>query len=377
MEHWKIGYDAKRAFRNQAGLGNYSRNTLTALQKFFPQHNYILYTPDVRTDIFKENPLFDVRYPTSLFYKVFRSFWRNFALARTLQNDELDLYHGLSNELPSGIHKTGIPSVVTMHDLIFLNFPLWYKPVDRKIYLEKSKYACQVASRIIAISNHTREDLIKHLHVEPERIEVIYQSISERYFFHSVSDQVDDVLAKYNLPAQYLLTVGTIEPRKNQLSVIKAIYNKGLDIPYVIIGKPTPYLLELKEYIGTHRMREQVYILDNVPDIDMPALYQQAMCMVYLSHYEGFGLPVIEAMASGCPVIASSVSCLPEIGENAALYCEPNDDSSLGNLILKVMNDTSLRKELAERGRLRAKFFHPEERVTAVMNLYESVIKGE
>jgi glycosyltransferase involved in cell wall biosynthesis len=377
MEHWKIGYDAKRAFRNQAGLGNYSRNTLTALQKFFPQHNYILYTPDVRTDIFKENPLFDVRYPTSLFYKVFRSFWRNFALARTLQNDELDLYHGLSNELPSGIHKTGIPSVVTMHDLIFLNFPLWYKPVDRKIYLEKSKYACQVASKIIAISNHTREDLIKHLHVEPERIEVIYQSISERYFFHSVSDQVDDVLAKYNLPAQYLLTVGTIEPRKNQLSVIKAIYNKGLDIPYVIIGKPTPYLLELKEYIGTHRMREQVYILDNVPDIDMPALYQQAMCMVYLSHYEGFGLPVIEAMASGCPVIASSVSCLPEIGENAALYCEPNDDSSLGNLILKVMNDTSLRKELAERGRLRAKFFHPEERVTAVMNLYESVIKGE
>ena len=377
MEHWKIGYDAKRAFRNQAGLGNYSRNTLTALQKFFPQHNYILYTPDVRTDIFKENPLFDVRYPTSLFYKVFRSFWRNFALARTLQNDELDLYHGLSNELPSGIHKTGIPSVITMHDLIFLNFPLWYKPVDRKIYLEKSKYACQVASKIIAISNHTREDLIKHLHVEPERIEVIYQSISERYFFHSVSDQVDDVLAKYNLPAQYLLTVGTIEPRKNQLSVIKAIYNKGLDIPYVIIGKPTPYLLELKEYIGTHRMREQVYILDNVPDIDMPALYQQAMCMVYLSHYEGFGLPVIEAMASGCPVIASSVSCLPEIGENAALYCEPNDDSSLGNLILKVMNDTSLRKELAERGRLRAKFFHPEERVTAVMNLYESVIKGE
>ena len=377
MEHWKIGYDAKRAFRNQAGLGNYSRNTLTALQKFFPQHNYILYTPDVRTDIFKENPLFDVRYPTSLFYKVFRSFWRNFALARTLQNDELDLYHGLSNELPSGIHKTGIPSVVTMHDLIFLNFPLWYKPVDRKIYLEKSKYACQVASKIIAISNHTREDLIKHLHVEPERIEVIYQSISERYFFHSVSDQVDDVLAKYNLPAQYLLTVGTIEPRKNQLSVIKAIYNKGLDIPYVIIGKPTPYLLELKEYIGTHRMREQVYILDNVPDIDMPALYQQAMCMVYLSHYEGFGLPVIEAMASGCPVIASSVSCLPEIGENAALYCEPNDDSSLSNLILKVMNDTSLRKELAERGRLRAKFFHPEERVTAVMNLYESVIKGE
>jgi glycosyltransferase involved in cell wall biosynthesis len=377
MEHWKIGYDAKRAFRNQAGLGNYSRNTLTALQKFFPQHNYILYTPDVRTDIFKENPLFDVRYPTSLFYKVFRSFWRNFALARTLQNDELDLYHGLSNELPSGIHKTGIPSVVTMHDLIFLNFPLWYKPVDRKIYLEKSKYACQVASKIIAISNHTREDLIKHLHVEPERIEVIYQSISERYFFHSVSDQVDDVLAKYNLPAQYLLTVGTIEPRKNQLSVIKAIYNKGLDIPYVIIGKPTPYLLELKEYIGTHRMREQVYILDNVPDIDMPALYQQAMCMVCLSHYEGFGLPVIEAMASGCPVIASSVSCLPEIGENAALYCEPNDDSSLGNLILKVMNDTSLRKELAERGRLRAKFFHPEERVTAVMNLYESVIKGE
>lgn len=372
----RIGFDAKRAFLNQAGLGNYSRNTLSSLQKYYPQYDYILFTPELRTDLFKEYPLFEIESPESLFYRVFKSFWRNFRISSMLKDLNLDLFHGLSNELPSSIHKTGVPSIVTIHDLIFMNFPDWYRRIDRSIYLEKVKYACSVAGKIVAISNHTKEDLIRQLDVNPDRIEVIYQSISERYFFHSVKEQKDEILAKYNLPSRFILTVGTIEPRKNQLAVLKAIDRNALGIPYVIVGKSTEYKQQIVEYIHMNRLSDQVFFLHDVPDADLPALYQLAHCMVYLSHYEGFGLPVIEAMASGCPVIASSVSCLPEIGADAALYCEPKDEKGIGEMIIKLMEDENLQQELANRGKERARFFHPEYRVNAMMDLYRKVAKN-
>jgi glycosyltransferase involved in cell wall biosynthesis len=370
----RIGFDAKRAFLNQAGLGNYGRNTLSALQKYYPRHDYILYTPEIKTDLFKEYPLFENVAPDNFFTRLFKSYWRHYSISKRMESDKLDLFHGLSNELPAGIHRVKIPTVVTIHDLIFMNFPLWYKRVDRTIYLKKVKYACDTASKIIAISNHTRTDLVNQLQIDPQRIEVIYQSISERYYFHSVKDQIDDLLAKYNLPRQYILTVGTIEPRKNHLAVLKAINRLDLDMPYVIIGKSTAYKAELVEFINMNRLTNQVYFLHDVPDIDLPALYKQAICMVYLSHYEGFGLPVVEAMASGCPVIASSVSCLPEIGAEAAMYCEPDDETSLGEMLIKMASDNELRNNLSQLGKRRSQFFHPEERVNALMELYQKLI---
>ncbi len=370
----RIGFDAKRAFLNQAGLGNYSRNTLSALQKYYPQHNYILYTPEFKSDLFKEHPLFEVVYPENFIAQNFRSLWRRYSLSKRFETDKLDIYHGLSNELPAGIHKKKIPTVVTIHDLIFINFPHWYRNIDRKIYLEKVKYAYKVATRIIAISNHTKDDLVNRLNINPDRIEVIYQSISERYFFYSVKDQIDGVLAKYNLPEKFILTVGTVEPRKNQLAVLKAINRADLDIPYVIVGKSTSYKDYLVEYINMNRLAGQVYFLHDVPDIDLPALYQQAICMIYLSHYEGFGLPVVEAMASGCPVIASGLSCLPEIGNNAALYCDPKDEFQLGTLLLKLVDNSSLRTEMSEKGKRRSQYFHPEDRVNVLMEMYQNLM---
>jgi glycosyltransferase involved in cell wall biosynthesis len=373
----RIGFDAKRAFLNKAGLGNYSRNTLVALQKYYPQHQYALFTPVLKTDLFKEYLFFDITTPDNRISRLLNSLWRSFFMTRIIRKKRLDLFHGLSNELPHGIHKTGIPAVVTIHDLIFMNFPGLYKAVDRKIYYEKVKYACSAANRIIATSKQTRNDLIHHLSVDPEKVEVIYQSISERFFLNYYQEDSGDVLKRYKLPQKYILTVGTIEPRKNQLGVVRAIHHSKIDIAYVIVGKSTPYTQQILEYAENNGIRNQIFILNNVPDYDLPALYLQALCLVYLSHYEGFGLPVIEAMASGCPVITSSVSCLPEIGGDAALYCNPDDQEAIGRLISQILNNSGLAKEMSLKGKKRAMMFHPEGRIDALMAFYNKVLGNE
>jgi glycosyltransferase involved in cell wall biosynthesis len=145
----------------------------------------------------------------------------------------------------------------------------------------------------------------------------------------------------------------------------------------VIVGRSTPYADEIRTYIAEKNLKKKVFILNNVPDFDLPALYQQALCLVYLSHYEGFGLPVIEAMACGCPVITSSVSSLPEIGGDAALYCNPDDEEGIGTLIGMVTGNQSLRKEMTDKGKIQARRFHPESRIELLMSFYRKVAENE
>ncbi len=373
----KIGFDAKRAFLNRAGLGTYSRNTLTALQKYHPEHQYLLYTPTLRTDLFKQYPFFEIRTPSDPFSRLFKPLWRSFGMVASLRKETPDLFHGLSNELPVWIGSSGIPAVVTIHDLIFLNFPGLYKTADRFVYYKKVRYASRNAARIIATSQQTRNDLINHMGVDPAKVEVLYQSISERFFLNYYADDQDDVLKRYHLPDQFILTVGTVEPRKNQLGVLRALHAGKIDLPYVIVGRQTLYTEQIVEYAEKHHLAGRVILLKDVPDFDLPAFYRKAACMVYLSHYEGFGLPVIEAMACGCPVVTSSVSCLPEIGGEAAAYCNPDDQETLAGLVGNICSTSALAREMGEKGRRRAQLFHPEGRIDALIAFYKRVLGHE
>ncbi|RPI42521.1 MAG: glycosyltransferase family 1 protein, partial [Bacteroidetes bacterium] len=185
----RIGFDAKRAYNNFSGLGNYSRYVISNICRFFPENECLLYTPSIADpDLFHEPEDAIVKLPRTWIGRYHRSYWRSFRLAHWLNADAVDIYHGLSNELPYGIHRSGVKSVITIHDLIFLQYPGLYKPFDRYVYRKKVRYGTRVATRIIAVSEQTRQDIIRFLSVDPTRIRVVYQGC-HRQFYNRVSPE--------------------------------------------------------------------------------------------------------------------------------------------------------------------------------------------
>lgn len=368
----KIGYDAKRAFLNTSGLGNYSRNTLNALQKFHPEHRYTLLTPEEKKGMLEKQEAFEIVAPPLKSSGIKKSLWRTFHLCDELEKCKLNLFHGLSNELPKGIHKTTIPSVVTIHDLIFIRYPHFYKPIDRSIYFQKVKYACKAANKIIAISQQTKDDIIDFIGTPPEKIEIIHQAISPLFFNEA---DTNEVKLKYKLPDKFIISVGTIEERKNQLSILKALSANKLNIPVIFVGNPTSYCNDIHKYIAEKKIENQVIFLKNIPEKDLSALFQLAELSIYISVFEGFGLPVIESMACGCPVITSNVSCLPETAGDAAILCSPESIEDLGEAILGLLKNQQLRTELINKGKIRAEGFRPKVHIEKLISLYSDIIK--
>ncbi len=366
----RIGFDAKRAFLNASGLGNYSRNTINALFHYSENNQYVLYTPEIKYVLFENYKQFEVHSPGNKLAKIFKSVWRSNS-AKLLKKHQIDIFHGLSNELPHGIHKTKVPAVVTIHDLIFMRFPEFYKTIDRKIYRSKVKYACSSARKIIAISEQTKEDLIRFFNVDPAKIEVVYQSVSPVFFELKTSE---NLRLKYDLAEKFILSVGTLEPRKNQLTILKALHSKKIDTQIVFVGKSTSYIKRLHNFIHANNLSRQVKFLNNIPENDLANLYKMAHLSVYISHFEGFGLPVIESMASSCPVITSNVSCLPETAGGAAIMCAPNDFNELGIQIKTLLENENLRNDLILKGNERARLFHPESFAQKMISLYTKIL---
>lgn len=371
----KIGFDAKRAFYNTSGLGNYCRGTVNQLLQYYPENEYVLYTPSLKNSIhFKGKDKAGIITPQSFPDRLFPSIWRSGRMSKRLQSDKINVFHGLSNELPNGIHKTGIPSIVTIHDLIVFRHPGFYRFFDRKIYTAKFRYCSKVADKIIAISEQTKKDIIRILNVDEEKISVVYQGCDPAYYQVAGNETKTKIKEKYNLPGQYILMVGTIEERKNLLGVIKAMHLNKIDMPLIVIGKPTPYLDTVKAYIASHHIK-QVYFYHNVPNNDLPALYQMATVFVYPSQFEGFGIPVLEALASATPVITSKNGCFSEVGGKTSLYVDPNEPDDIGVALQKVLTDEALQETMKKEGLKHAKLFSEEEVARNTMDVYKEVIK--
>ncbi len=369
----RIGFDAKRAYFNFSGLGNYSRNTIGYLSHKFPDNEFYLYIPRKRNQIqngaLKNHTLV---YPQSWRERNFSSFWRSYWLGKQLVRDKIELYHGLSNEIPFDIVRNHVPSVVTIHDLIFLRFPEWYNPIDRKIYCRKAKFSCRNADRVIAISEQTRSDIVHYLKIPEEKIDVVYQGCDPDFYEQWDETKKQNLAQKYQLPESYILYIGTIEPRKNLLQVIKARHRGNLDIPLMVIGRSTPYIKQIQEYIAEHAL-ENITFLQNVPNEDLPGIYQMADAFVYPSRFEGFGIPILEALFSRTPVITSSGGCFKEAGGNSSMYVDPDDTDEMVHAIRLVLEDEKLRSEMQEKGYEHAQKFKEDIIADNLMEVYSKV----
>jgi glycosyltransferase involved in cell wall biosynthesis len=380
-----IGFDAKRAFHNGTGLGHYSRTLIRSLSDYFPQHQYFLFNPKP-SDLFKlEGKNLHEVLPGNFIFKFFSAAWRSNWVLKDIERNKIDIYHGLSNEIPVGIDKSKTKSVVTIHDLIFERFPQQYSKIDAEIYSMKFSYACRHADKVIAISEQTKKDIIEFYKIPEEKITVCYQSCNPA-FSVTVSEKIkQQVKEKYSLPDQYFLYVGSVIERKNLLGICKAVYllRNELSIPLVVIGDGAKYKEQVKDFISQHGLNDRIIFLSENPLAkvsssflraeDFPAIYQMAAAMIYPSFFEGFGIPVLEALCSRVPVITSNVSCLPEAGGDAAYYVNPNSAEEIAEGMKKIFTDQSFGAVLKEKGWQHAQHFTQQKCAAEVMKVYEKL----
>jgi glycosyltransferase involved in cell wall biosynthesis len=354
-----IGFDAKRAFQNSTGLGNYARDVLRILAEQRPGHRYVAYGPrlvegQVPTGV-------EARGPDRVFGRAIPSLWRVAGLAAQLRRDRVELFHGLSGELPTGIEKSGIRSVVTIHDLIFERFPELYSPIDRRIYAWKSRRAAERAERVIAVSEQTKQDLVERYAIRPERIRVVYQGCHPA-FQRAPSPGADDAVARrLGLPDRYLLSVGTVERRKNLGLVVKAL--PGLPgIPLLAVGRQTGYADE-----------DRVRFLTGVSMDDLAALYRRCSLFVYPSIFEGFGIPIIEALFSGAPVVTTEGGVFPEAAGPGSVYVAPTDVDGLRQTVAALLGYPQRQDAMRAAGLLHARRFTDHAIADGLSNVYQEV----
>ncbi|WP_196886779.1 glycosyltransferase family 4 protein [Aureivirga sp. CE67] len=369
----KIGFDAKRIFHNATGLGNYSRDAVRILSEFYSDNQYVLYNPkEGRVKRFKQNKTnTEVKFPEAPIWKKLSSVWRQGPIVKQLQKDGIEIFHGLSNEIPKGLEKTSIKSVVTIHDLIFIRYPHLYKYFDRKIHYKKFKYAAENADIVIAISEQTKQDIMHYFGIPEEKIEIVYQGCSNVFKEEFSEEETSEIRKTYNLPEQFVLSVGTIEERKNLLTVVKAL--KGTDIPLVVVGKQTAYYDKVVSFIEENNMQNQVIFLKDLTLRTIAGLYQMATIFVYPSIFEGFGIPVIEALYSKTPVITSNVSCLPEAAGPHSILIDPTSETQMKDTVLDLWNNEEKRKEIVEKSHVFVQKFNDEEVAKNLFNVYQKL----
>jgi len=373
-----IGFDAKRIVRNGTGLGSYGRTLVNDLAQR-QDLELRLYAPDKGRDDLRsqilERPNVSFCYPHfSSSIHLPSSWWRMKDVVTDLQHDGVQLYHGLSGELPIGIRKSGIRSVVTIHDLIFLRHPEFYNWVDTKIYAWKFRQTLKEADHIIAISECTKRDILYYGDIDEQKISIVYQSFAPRFSAEVSEEQRMQVRSAYQLPQRYILNVGSIEARKNILQAVQALPLLPEDVALVIVGRHTPYTDRVLQYVQEHHLEERVRVLHGVPDEHLPVLYALAESFVYPSVYEGFGIPIIEAISCGLPVVACSGSCLEEAGGPDSLYVQPSDVEAMADAIRQTLVGAEGRELRIENSKKYIRRFSGCNVADQVVSVYRSLL---
>lgn len=325
-----IGFDAKRYFHNKSGLGNYSRDLVNSLIKLHPDNKYYLFDPSPSTLNLPPNTIAAVPQNNSMF-------WRIKGIQKDIELHKIDVYHGLSNELPFGKWPEKTKKVVTIHDVIFRTFPNHYSVLDREIYHQKTKHALKISDHVVATSQSTADDLIKLYGAAEDKLSVVYQTCGEGHWKSYTHDALNSFAFNKRLPSKFALYVSSFQTRKNHLQLLKGLKASGLkDFNLVLAGKKGETLMACHQYIIENGLSKQVIILNDLQNSELPLLYRCASSFIYPSMVEGFGIPLIEAACAGLPLAVNDIPVFRELAPVSALKFEAADENSIAASILHL-----------------------------------------
>ena len=372
----KIAIDGYPLVPPRAGIGQYTYHLIKALARVEPAHEYVVMYPRLTRSLrMREAPKFAEKCVRVVSEGRFRALrlrvQRKLGIGTPVERSigSFDVYHATNYVFTHAVKRAR--RVVTIHDLTLVLFPEWHPRARVNSMTHEIARSLEIADHILADSAATRDDIIKHFSVRSERISVVPLA-ADRSFRPSPAADIQQVLSAWGLVQDgYLLFMGTIEPRKNLPRLLQAVELAGSRIgPLVIVGADGWGSDEVARHIEKLQRTGSLSYLGYVPDSARPALINGARAFVYPSLYEGFGLPVLEAMACGVPVLASNVSSLPEVVGDAGLLVDPCDVDAIARGMVRLWQDEALRHELSRRGLERARGFSWEKTASQTLSAY-------
>ncbi len=370
----RLGLDAKRAFCNERGLGQYSRNLIDGLGLYASEIEIYAFTTERRLAY---KPLGANTQVIESPWPILKSLWRGFAINREIKNLEIDIYHGLSHEIPWGLTGRKKPKTcVTMHDLLYLKHPEWFPFWDREIYRRKYSSACQRANRIWSISRQTTEDLQEYLGVPAEKIFTGYQSCHPRFYERVDQELKNELLKKIGVgSAPYILFVGAFEDRKNVSALIEAfrlLQSSHSDLKLLAVGPRSKVRDRIRSQMEKMNLEEKIIFAETVRSEDLPAIYQSARALAFPSLEEGFGIPIIEALFSMCPVVLKDDAHFREIAGAGGKYVDVSRPEDLAEGLRCILDNSKTRRDLVEAGAIHVQRFHQKKISQDLISFYKS-----
>jgi len=383
----KIGINASFLRKQNTGIGQVTANFIKKLAEY---QSLNLKSQKFEFFLYLEEKLpKDIKLPNNFHKRIFLPpykrddivraiWWQKFLLPKMAAKDGCDVF--LSLYQCATIMPKNTKHIMIVHDILLEFFPQYLNNFRKKYFWRITKNAIKKADKIIAVSHRTEKDLIQHLGIDPKKITVSYVDVDEIYKKEVSEIESQRILKKYKLKSGYIYNGGGLDVRKNTENVLKAykfLLDKYKNVDWlpklVISGKLMPELAPLvvdaKKLVKELNISDRVILLDHVPQEDLPALYKNAAVFVYPSLYEGFGLPILEAMNQGTPVITSKISSLPEVGSDAVLYCDPNNIEDIAMVIKNVLNNNHLKAALSMKGKERASHFSWDRFVSKIINI--------
>ena len=360
----RFGHNKETGLPNRVGSGEFCFQLLSKLSKIDTSNEYSVFLPvEPSSDMPKEKEKWK--------YVVFHSkkLWTLLDLSKKLKNYKLDVFFSPTHYLPL---YTSSPSVISILDVSYLYFPNLFKKKDLYQLRLWGGYSIKKAKKIITISNSSKNDIIKMYKVNPDKIAVVYPGIKIQNSKIRVQN-MEDLKEKFGIASPYILFVGTLQPRKNIVRLVEAFSKLQGEIKLVIVGKKGWQFEEILNAPKKYGVENRVKFLDSVSDEDLPSLYKNALCFCLPSLYEGFGLPILEAMQYGCPVATSNVSSLPEAGGDAAVYFNPENVEDIKNSLESIIQSSELRDKLIKKGYEQVKKFSWEKTARETLKVLEEV----